>query len=83
MCTTCDLNTWTYELTFGFDGRGPWATLGCSEPGCGSHQAVRPLDDADGMLFREDELVPVLFDFAERAGWEFGHGAFCSEHHRE
>jgi hypothetical protein len=80
-CDLCVAQTYTYRAEFGFDGQGPWATLGCSEEGCEAHQACRPLwNDGDGTATTDVDLFGALWDFAEQDGWEMNAGAWCPEH---
>lgn len=70
-----------YVLTFGQDDSGPWAALGCSAPGCGRHQAVRPeWNGGAGLSVTDGELLDVLVDFAHQDGWRVELGAWCPEH---
>jgi hypothetical protein len=70
------MSSYTLRLLFGVDEVGPWASLDCSAEGCEVHEAVRPAE----AWCRDDELVGVLFDFAEGGGWTFGSGAWCPVH---
>jgi hypothetical protein len=82
-CALCADSEYDYRLRFGFDGSGPWAALGCSEPGCDAHQACRPMFSVDDPDPRDDAFVAVLFDMAEETGWRLDRGAWCPEHHPE
>lgn len=82
-CAGCLMNTYRLGFEFGFDGSGPWGTLGCSHEECGAHEAVRPMWSEDRPTYREDELLGVLLDFAEDDGWIIEHGAWCPAHAAE
>jgi hypothetical protein len=82
-CGLCATSEWSFRLVFGFDGNGPWAVLGCSEDGCETHEALRPVWSKENPTYREDELLAVLLDFAQEDGWEIANGAWCPVHHPE
>jgi hypothetical protein len=79
--TAAPVEAYGYDLSFGVDGSGPWAALGCSGEGCQAHQSVRPAWSEDRPAYRDDEMVAVLFDFAVIDGWTIDVGAWCPVHY--
>jgi hypothetical protein len=67
------------NVEVGTDESGPYAVLGCDEPGCEAHESVRP--QGDPREVSAHEMAATVMDWAITDGWLVNEdGQWCPQH---